>query len=268
MKKKITLYLYPYIALLLVFVSTLPADAATLASGIPVSDSPIMALPVTQTCTGIPWKNIVWVHLHDNEETSRQTALQALNQIQQGCLLDLRHGGSREIKVQNYQVNYQFDPNRIFTSLGREATLKCHQGSCALALEQLGQAAANFLNQYLIHAQLIVAVHNNHPDGLSVRNYMAGGTMAPAMSQIAISSDSNPHDFFYVTTQQAFNFLASHNFNVVLQNNQQVHDDGSLSVWAAQQHIDYINVEAGIEHSAAQIAMLAAVWAYMQEYYI
>jgi hypothetical protein len=41
-----------------------------------------------------------------------------------------------------------------------------------------------------------------------------------------------------------------------------------LSVWAAQQHIDYINVEAGIEHSAAQIAMLAAVWAYMQEYYI
>ncbi len=91
--------------------------------------------------------------------------------------------------------------------------------------------------------------------------------MAQAMSQIAINPNSDAHDFFYVTTQQAFNFLASRNFNVVLQNNQYVHDDGSLSVWAAQQQIDYINVEAGREHTATQLAMLAAIWAYMQQYY-
>ncbi|PIT55094.1 hypothetical protein BHC44_02700 [Snodgrassella alvi] len=253
--------------MLLLFVSSLPTCAGTLASDIPVSDSPVMVLPVSQTCAGAPWPNIVWVHVHDNEETARQTVLHALRQIQQGCLLDLRHGGSREISIHNNQVSYQFDPNRIFTPKGRQSALKCRQGDCVAAIVQLSHAADQFLSQYLVQKQLIVAVHNNHPDGLSVRNYMAGGTMAPAMSQVAISSDSNPHDFFYVTTQQAFNYLASRNFNVVLQNNQHVHDDGSLSVWAAQQQIDYINVEAGTGHSSAQMAMLAAVWAYMQQYY-
>ncbi|NUE67345.1 hypothetical protein [Snodgrassella sp. ESL0253] len=268
MKKKITVYLYPCIAMLLLFVSSLPIYAEILASDIPVSDNPVMVLPVTQICAGAPWPNIVWIHVHDNEETARQTALHALRQIQQGCLLDFRHGGNREVSIQNSQVSYQFDPNRIFTPKGRQGALKCRQGNCTLAQEQLSQIANNFLNQYLIHTHFIVAVHNNHLNGLSVRNYMPGASMAQAMSQIAINPNSDAHDFFYVTTQQAFNFLASRNFNVVLQNNQFVHDDGSLSVWAAQQQIDYINVEAGRGHIATQLAMLAAVWAYMQQYYL
>ncbi|WP_239373143.1 hypothetical protein [Snodgrassella gandavensis] len=149
MKKKITLYLNPYIALLLSFVSPLPIYAETLASDILVSDNPVIAF--TQTCAGAPWPNIVWIHVHDNEETARQTALHALSQIQQGCLLDLRHGGNREVSVQNSQVSYQFDPNRIFTPKGRQSALKCRQGNCALAKEQLDQASNSFLNQYLIH---------------------------------------------------------------------------------------------------------------------
>jgi hypothetical protein len=267
MKKKVTHYFYLYIVLLLSIVSSPNVLAETMASGNSTPADPVMALPVAQICAGTPWPDIVWIHVHDNEETARQTAVQTLSQIQQGCLLDLRHDGSREISIQNNQANYHFDPNRIFTPRGRQSSLKCRDGNCDVAAEQLSQAAKHFLNQYLMHARLIVAVHNNHPNGLSVHNYKAGGSMAQAMNKIAISPNSDAHDFFYVTTQQAFDFLASRNFNVVLQNNLQVQDDGSLSVWASQQQIDYINVEAGMWHTATQLAMLSAVWAYMQQYY-
>jgi len=111
-------------------------------------------------------------------------------------------------------------------------------------------------------------LHNNHPRGLSIRNYVPSGSMAQGMSQVAVSPDKDPHDFFYVTSQRAFEFLSGRNFNVVLQNNQTVRDDGSLSVWAARQQIDYINSEAGTGNLASQMVMLAAVWAYMQEYYL
>lgn len=269
MKKKITHSLYPYIALLLSFVSPLPIYAETLASDILVSDNPVIALPVTQICAGAPWPNIVWIHVHDNEETARQTALHALSQIQQGCLLDLRHGGNREVSVQNSQVSYQFDPNRIFTPKGRQSALKCRQGDCAAAMAQLTHAANQFLSQYLAQKQLIVALHNNQPNsGLSIRNYITGGSMAGVTRQIVTNSDNNAHDFFYVTSQRAFDFLTIRGFNVVLQNNEDISDDGSLSVWSAQQQIDYINVEAGTGHSSAQLAMLAAIWAYMQQYYL
>ena len=92
--------------------------------------------------------------------------------------------------------------------------------------------------------------------------------MAQAMSQVAVSPDKDPHDFFYVTSRQAFDFLSARNFNVVLQNNQDVHDDGSLSVWAARQQIDYINAEGGTGNLISQMAMLAAVRAYMLKYYL
>lgn len=72
-----------------------------------------LILPLRQICVGVPWTNIVWIHVHDNEETSRQVAIETLTQIQQGCLLDLHHNGQREISVNNSNLNYQFDPNRI-----------------------------------------------------------------------------------------------------------------------------------------------------------
>ena len=266
--RKSTFYIFQYIFLLLLITGVLPAQAEDSVSNSFNTTGQVKILPVTQTCTGTPWQHIVWVHVHDNEETARQTALMALNQIQQGCLLDFRHGGSREIRIQTNEVNYHFDPNRIFTETGRTNALKCLRGNCAQAREKLTQEVDSFLNQYMIHAKLIVALHNNHPSGLSIRNYVPGGSMAQGMSQVAVSPDKDPHDFFYVTSQRAFEFLSGRNFNVVLQNNQTVRDDGSLSVWAARQQIDYINSEAGTGNLASQMVMLAAVWAYMQEYYL
>lgn len=265
--QKITFYIYHYFFLLLLIVIGLPVHAEDSVSDIFNITGQAKILPVNQTCAGDPWQHIVWVHVHDNEETARQAALLTLNQIKQGCLVDFRHDGSREISIQTAEVSYHFDPNRIFTESGRNNALKCRRGNCAGAREELGQEVRSFLDQYLIHAKLIVALHNNHPRGLSIRNYVPGGSMAQAISQVSVSPDKDPHDFFYVTSRQAFDFLSGRNFNVVLQNNQDVHDDGSLSVWAARQQIDYINAEGRTGNLISQMAMLSAVQAYMQQYY-
>lgn len=267
MKKKI-IHFYQYAALWKALSIALPVYAETTAIDNPLPSETVIVIPAYQTCAGTPWPDTTWIHLHDNEETARQTALITLNQLQQGCLLDLRHGGSREIIIRNQQLSIRFDPNRIFTAHGRKTTLKCSKGNCALSLQLLDKAAENFLYQYLSQKKLIIAVHNTHPAGLSVRNYMVGNAMAQDVSQVAISPDKDPHDFFYVTSTQAFDFFASRNFNVVLQNNQTVRNDGSLSVWAAQQMIDYINVEAAKGHTTDQLAMLTAVWAYMKQFYL
>lgn len=227
-----------------------------------------IVLPIRQICMGKPWSKIVWIHLHDDEETSRQVALQKLSALRQGCLIDLPHGGRREISINTPKVSYSFDPNRIFTVNGRQATVHCRRGDCAFALTQLSLAAEEMLSQYLQQSQLIVAMHNNHASGLSVLSYQQGAKMANIVRQVAINPEQNPHDFFLVTMQQAFDFLSQQGFNVVLQNNLAVSDDGSLSVWAGQKHIDYINIEAGIGHSKVQAAMLDAVWLYMLNYYL
>lgn len=53
-----------------------------------------------------------------------------------------------------------------------------------------------------------------------MRSYMTWGSMAHTVYQIANSSKYIAHDFFYVTTKQAFVFFASRGFNVVWQNNE------------------------------------------------
>ena len=150
-------------------ISKFPADA---------DESRQIVLPVSQICMGNPWSNIVWIHLHDDEETSRQVALQKLSDLRQGCLIDLPHGGRREISINTAKVSYSFDPNRIFTVNGRQAAMHCRRGDCSFALTQLSLAAEEMLSQYLQQSQLIVALHNNHASGLSVLSYQKGEKMA------------------------------------------------------------------------------------------
>lgn len=61
-----------------------------------------------------------------------------------------------------------------------------------------------------------------------------------------ICPESNSHNFLFVTNKDHYNFYAKHGFNVVLQagTNGTLTDDGSLSVYAAMQGKDYVNIEA------------------------
>ena len=62
------------------------------------------------------------------------------------------------------------------------------------------------------------------------------------------------------TEENYFDNIKRLGFNVVLQNNMKVTDDGSLSVYCGKQRIPYINVEAENGHLTEQKEMLAAIW--------
>ena len=224
-------------------------------------------LNIDSFCVGAPWSKVVWIHPHANEITSRQIAIQFIAQQQQGCLYSFQHTGSRNIQIRNNHINYYFDPNRIFTAHGRQHTLKCIHGNCTEAIKQLNLAVENFIHTYLKQPDLIVAFHNNRQGGLSINSYQGKGYLARNVYKTVRFPQANAHDFFYVTSATAFQFFAQRGFNVAQQNNQQVQDDGSLSVWAALNRKDYINIEAGMDHVAAQTKMLQAVTEYMQYYY-
>lgn len=222
---------------------------------------------VIRACGGTPWPNVVWVHVHENETTSWQVAQAVLAEQHMGCVYGLQHGGSRNVvAIGDHGRHYRFDPNRMFTQRGLHASLRQFDGDNPAVATRITLAANHFYQQYLQGKQLIVAVHNNRPSGYSIHSYNNGSLVHNALN-VAINPQRNPDDFFYVVNQRAFVYFSRLGFNVVLQHPDSVNDDGSLSVYAAQQGQDYINVEAGFGHIAAQTAMLEAVLAYMHDYY-
>ena len=74
-----------------------------------------------------------------------------------------------------------------------------------------------------------------------------------------VSPNRSRFDFFYVTDRRFFDYLRQRDFNVVLQDNAAVPDDGSLSVYFARQYIPYVNIEAELNHLNAQIEMVRIV---------
>ena len=104
-----------------------------------------------------------------------------------------------------------------------------------------------------------MAVHNNTEGGLSIHSYAAGGSDSSAAADVAINAAEDPDDFFYVTGRGHFEQLKALGYNVVLQANGSVPDDGSLSVFCDRNKIVYVNVEAQHGHGAKQAQMLLDV---------
>jgi len=69
-------------------------------------------------------------------------------------------------------------------------------------------------------------------------------------------------DFYFVTDPLIFQILSSGRYHVVLQAEETLTDDGSLSVYCAQLGIPYINVEAQHKHLVRQTKML--IYAYQK----
>ena len=246
--------------------ATEPPSAGTAAATAAVVAWPPNPPPfaVVQYCAAHPLPQVLWLHVHENETTALATAQAALAEYGAGCVLSLQHGNGRNVVWHSHGQRLEFDPNRIFTARGRQATLRRHGNGSVAAQQHLAEVAEAFLSRYVRGRQLLVAVHNNQAQGISVHSFAAGGALAVDAARVAIQPQQSGDDFFYVTNERAWVFLRDRGFNVVLQDNVRVRDDGSLSVYAAQQGVDYINVEAAYGHMAQQQAMLAAVFDYIR----
>ena len=206
----------------------------------------VIDLKFSQQGTGL-----TYVNLHDDENTSVRAVRRVLDSIG-GRLIEFRHSGERNIQFKIGSSQYEFDPNRIFTKFGADESLKTYSHSSNRALKLvtgLAQRMVDSLNQ-----KMIVTLHNNSDEKYSSLSYL--DEYKNDAAAVFINPDRDPDDFFFVTTRELFRKFRALGFNTVLQNNNTMTDDGSLSVLAGRQKIPYINVEAQHGHLEMQIEML------------
>ena len=112
----------------------------------------------------------------------------------------------------------------------------------------------------LPRVQAVVALHNNTPERYGANSYAPGQEYAQDAAAVHLVPGSDLDDFFFVTEHGIYQALVELGFNVVLQNNAAVTDDGSLSVYCGQHRIPYVNVEAQHGHLRQQIDMLTSLF--------
>ena len=189
--------------------------------------------------------------LHDDENTAVEAGLEFLRN-QGGRLVEVRAQGERRVAFSFDGREFSVDPNRVFTAAGARRTLDPEAGEGAVAVARLlGDALVGIYGA----DSTIITLHNNTPGQYSARSYLPGGRYASDAAQVHLVPHADPDDFFFVTDATLYSALAAGDFNVVLQDSSAT-DDGSLSVWAAQQGRAYVNVEAEHGHRAEQVRML------------
>jgi hypothetical protein len=150
------------------------------------------------------------------------------------------------------------DPNRVYTAQGRENTLEKLSRFDRSAAEQLEQFAAYFIG-IIPDANVIVSMHNNTNKAYSVLSYTKGGDLFNDAAAVHINKTYDADDFFITTSADLYEKLKTENYNVVLQNNEEAADDGSLSIYFGRKEKGYINIEAEHGHLKQQTQMLQVV---------
>ena len=200
-------------------------------------------------------QNIIYFNLHDDENTSVEAAKHVLNKIN-GKLIEIQASGERLISFNIDTTVYKFDPNRIFTALGREATLKRYSQFSQEADSIVNSFADYITDSLLKEAIIIVTLHNNTENNYSILSYVQGGEYETDATAVYIDKNQDTDDFFYVTEEDYYNKIKQKGFNVLLQDNSKVTDDGSLSVYCGSKGVKYINIEAQKGHLKQQEKMI------------
>jgi hypothetical protein len=222
----------------------------------------VVAVNVTQRGNHMP----TMINLHDDENTSVAAGKFVVAKTG-GRLVELVHSGDRHLTFALEGKSFRFDPNRMFSDTGIQATLS-RQGDYSEAAHQaVKNFAANFIERYALDCEpVIIALHNTSGGGLTIQSYLPEGRLQAVTAQVHVSSQRQPGDFFYVTEPGMFDYLRELDFNVVLQDNQNVPDDGSASVYFARKGIPYLNVEAQVGRLEEQIEMLRVVVLMLAEF--
>src|SRR5690606_32862496 len=100
---------------------------------------------------------------------------------------------------------------------------------------------------------------NNTDINYSIKSYLPDGDEAKNTKDIYINDEMDPDDFIYTTDQVFFEKLKSKKINVILQDNKNFVNDGSLSVYCGINEILYINIEAQLGHFKEQLRLIEIV---------
>lgn len=199
-------------------------------------------------------KPYTFLQLHDNEATAEEAAMLFLEQ-QGGVLLSVENGNNRYVTFALNGQTYTFDPNRMFTPEGLQATLQKLGNSSPEAVAAVENLASALL-QHLPDTAVIIAVHNNTDSAFSALSYQADTTYQKDAAAVHLNSAHDADDFFLTTDKDIYNALVALNYNTILQDNDTASDDGSLSVYYGKKGIRYVNVEAEHGHGPFQLQMI------------
>ena len=194
-------------------------------------------------------KDIVFINLHADETTSIAEA-QKLLQQRGGTLVKLENNNQRNIRFKLKGSLYTFDPNRIFSKQGIAKTLAGFKNVNDLAVREVEKFASKILDLLPEETRCFIALHNNTDGNLSINSFLAGNEYARDAKKVYANEKQDPDDFFLTTDSLLFEQLSAEKYNTILQDNLNVQQDGSLSVYFGEKNICYLNCET--EHGKAK----------------
>ena len=187
-------------------------------------------------------KDIVFIALHDNEFTGLETTKLLLEDLG-GLLIKIENNYKRNINFRLSQRSYTFDPNRMFSKLGIQKTLKSFGRSDDKATNEVDKFANRILQLFPKDFYCTIALHDNTDGVYSVKYYQPGSQYENDASIVSIDSSQDPDDFFLTTDSLLFHQLSDKKYNTILQHNLRAKQDGSLSVYFGKKNIRYLNCE-------------------------
>ena len=199
----------------------------------------------------------VFLQLHDNEVTAEEAAMKYL-QKNNGVLLSIENGGERNVSFSFQGRRYTFDPNRMFTPDGIQATLERLGSSSPEAIAAVDGLAKALLKE-LSDTLILVALHNNTDAAFSALSYRDDSVYQKDVAAVHIEKGKDEDDFFLTTDAALYKALAAQGYNTVLQDNSAAADDGSLSVYYGKKGVRYVNIEAQHGHRTVQVKMIQAL---------
>lgn len=203
-------------------------------------------------------KDILFLNIHEDEHTSIE-AVEHFSETTDVNFVYLQHNQTRRIHFSTKTRSYSVDPNRIYTSKGRRATLepsRTFKFRSNRIAKKLAKEIINVVNQYSV----IVTMHNNTDVNYSIKSYLPGEDESQNTADVFISKNWDADDFVYTTSKIYFDYLKSADVNVILQDNTGYVNDGSLSVYCGKKGIPYLNIEAQKGHLKEQIKLVEIVY--------
>jgi hypothetical protein len=186
--------------------------------------------------------DIVFINLHSDETTSVESAEKLLAK-RGGLLIRIENNNKRNITFGLKGQSYTFDPNRMFSRKGIEASLGRFKNTGPEAVDEVEKLASRVIALIPGDNVCVVALHNNTEGRLSIQSYMPGNEYGADAQEVFANHHKDPDDFFLTTDSLLFQQVSSAQYNSVLQDNKMVQQDGSLSVYFGEKNKCYLNCE-------------------------
>lgn len=187
-------------------------------------------------------KDFICINLHANEISSVAAAMKVLEETG-GTLIKIENNRQRVIKFRLNGISYGFDPNRMFSRIGIEQTLRENRNISQVAIQEIEKFAQRVLQLIDDSAECVIALHNNTDEAYSVKSYLPGSDRQKDAKAVYAESTQDVDDIVFTTDSLIYQRMAAFGFNSIWQDNEKVKKDGSLSVYYGKKNKRYVNIE-------------------------